>query len=384
MLEVAASWQMRIMTDADPLLVASVYTTLQIPIILLVIPAGVLTDLVDRRKVMIWTNVWLCITMSLLLWLIMSDAITPWLLLIFLPLISIGQAIRMPGISTLIPDLVESRLIPAAVSLNGVAQNASRMLGPAMAGVIIAATGVAAVLTLNALLFLAVAVLFWQLKYSPATELPRVTRHLFSKAIGEGLRYVQATSWKKNILVRLGTLFACVSAVPSLMAVRFDTSAVYGVMYGCFGAGSLLGLVIIGQLGHQNLDKRLTGGMGVCALCIMLLGMTDNPALAGPLIAATGASSIFCSNSIMVAAQMQLAHGMRGRGLSFVYGVGTACLAIGGLVWGTLARAATPGVALGASGVCLLLLLSLTHRLSIAATKEPASEPTADNPRPVR
>jgi hypothetical protein len=210
-----------------------------------------------------------------------------------------------------------------------------------------------------------VVVLFWRLRYVSDIPSQRVTLRLFGQTIGEGLRFAASTSWSRNILVRLGTLFVCLSAVPALMAVRFDDGATYGIMYGCFGAGALVGLLVIGQLGHQRLDRRLTGGLLVCAVCITLLGSTDLPALAGPLIAATGASSVFCSNSIMVAAQMQLGSSMRGRGLSFVYATGTACLASGGLFWGAVARASNPGIALATSGVCLLLLLSLTHKLRI-------------------
>ena len=74
MTEVACAWQMRIMTDADPLLVASVYTAMQLPILFLVIPAGVLTDLADRRRVMIWTHVWLGASLGLIAWLVSPDA----------------------------------------------------------------------------------------------------------------------------------------------------------------------------------------------------------------------------------------------------------------------------------------------------------------------
>ncbi|MBT8062068.1 MAG: MFS transporter, partial [Gammaproteobacteria bacterium] len=366
--------QMRLMTDADPLLVASVYTVLQLPIIFLVIPAGVITDMVDRRRVMMWTHLWLCLSMGVLLWLVMSDRITPLLLLLCLPLIAIGQALRMPGIATLIPDLVNTRQIAAAVSLNAIAQNSSRMLGPALAGSIIAAVGVAAVLALNAAILAVIIGLFWRLRYVPTNQLRRVKWNSFGPAITEGLRFAAATPWKRNILIRLGSFFVCAAAIPALMAVRFDTSVTYGVMYGFFGTGSLLGLLAIGRLGHQRLDRRLSMGLVICALCMMLLGVTDYPVIAGPLLAAAGASWIFCTNSIMVTAQLQLEQSMRGRGLSFVYAVGTASLASGGLLWGAIARASSPGAALATSGICLLLVLAVTNRLSISA---PHVEPLA-------
>jgi MFS family permease len=367
MTEVACAWQMRLMTDADPLLVASVYTALQLPIVLLVIPAGVLTDLADRRRVMIWTHVWLGFGLGVLFWFTVSERITPFLLLVILPMIAIGQALRMPGIATLIPDLVSTRQIPAAVSLNSMAQTSSRIIGPALAGALIASTGVDAVLAVNASVMVLIVILFLRLRYrQEKNDLP-LTRQRFIDAVTEGLRFAAATRWKRNILIRLGTFFACSAAIPALMAVRFDDSETYGFMYACFGGGSLIGLLVIGKLGHQRLDSRLTGALFVCALCMILFGIIDRPALAAILLAGIGASWIFCSNSIMVAAQMQLDSSMRGRGLSFIFAVGTACLAGGGLLWGAVARTTSPTSALVASGVCLLFLLAATHSLSISA-----------------
>jgi MFS family permease len=374
MTEVACAWQMRIMTDADPLLVASVYTALQLPIMLLVIPAGVLTDLTDKRRVMIWTHVWLGFGLGSLFWLTVSERITPLLLLVLLPLIGVGQALRMPGIATLIPDLVSTRQIPAAVSLNSMAQTSSRIIGPALAGAMIASTSIAAVLAVNTAIMVLITFLFLRLNYSPEKNNLPLSRQRFFVAIMEGLRFAAATSWKRNILIRLGTFFACSAAVPALMAVRFDDSETYGFMYSCFGGGSLLSLLVIGKLGYQKLDRRLTGALLVCALFMMFFGLTDHPALTALLLAGIGASWIFCSNSIMVSAQMQLDSSMRGRGLSFIFAVGTACLACGGLLWGAIARATSPTSALLASGVCLLLLLAATHRLSIAIpNSQPAS-----------
>ncbi len=378
MTEVACAWQMRLMTDADPLLVASVYTALQLPIVFLVIPAGVLADLSDRRHGMIWTHVWLGCSLGVLLWLTLSERITPLLLLICLPLIAIGQAMRMPGMAALIPEMVRTHQIPDAVSLNNFAQTGSRLLGPALAGAIIAGIGVAAVLALNTAIMAMIVLLFLRMSYRPENNGQGMTRQRFFGAVTEGLKFAAQTRWKRNILIRLGTFFAFAAAVPALMAVRFDNSETYGLMYACFGGGSLLGLLVISKLGYQQLDRRLSGALIVCALCMMLFGAFDGPLLAAPLLAGMGASWIFSTNSIMVAAQTQLEPGIRGRGLSFIFTLGTASLAGGGLLWGAVARAASPTVALIGSGACLLLSLTVTHRLSITAPESRLAQTAAD------
>lgn len=367
MTEVACAWQMRLMTDADPLLVAAVFTALQLPIVVLVIPAGVVTDLFDRRRLMIWTHLWLALSLGLLVVMLVAERMTPLSLLLLLPLIAMGQALRMPGISTLIPDLVPTRQVPAAVSLNSMTQTGSRVLGPAIAGAIIAAFGVGLVFTVNAALMALIALLFLSLRYSPASPGTASAPPRFFAAIKEGAMFAASTNWKRNILIRLGSFFVCGASVPALMAVRFDSSEVYGLMYGCFGVGSVTGLLVIGQLGHERLDRRVTWGLLAAAACILFSGATDEPWLAGPLLAGVGASWMFCTNSLMVAAQTQLAQSMRGRGLSFVYATGTACLASGGLIWGAIARQAGTTSALVGSGLVLLLLVAATHRLSIMA-----------------
>ena len=387
MTEVACAWQMRIMTDADPLAVAAVYTALQLPIMFLVIPAGVIADLSDRRRGMMWTHAWLAASMGVLLWLTWTGRITPLSLLVCMPLISIGLSMRMPAIAALIPEMVQTNQIPAAVSLNNVAQNGSRLVGPAVAGAIIAALGVAAVLALNTAIMALIVVLFLFMRYRPEQGDRLAKPQGFLAAIKEGALFAALTPWKRNVLIRLSSFFACAAAIPALMAVRFDNSETYGIMYGCFGAGSLLGVLVIARLGYRRLNNRLNGGLLVSAVCIMLFGLVDRPLLAGPLLACIGASWLFCMNSIMVAAQMQLEPAIRGRGLSFIYTLGTASLAGGGLLWGAVARAFSPTAALIASGVCLLGCLAATYRLSISAPARQVkpravAEPDAVRPRP--
>ena len=367
MTEVACAWQMRIMTDADPLAVAAVYTALQLPIMFLVIPAGVIADLSDRRRGMMWTHAWLAASMGVLLWLTWTGRVTPLSLLVCMPLISIGLSMRMPAIAALIPEMVQTNQIPAAVSLNNVAQNGSRLVGPAVAGAVIAGLGVAAVLALNTAIMALIVALFLFMRYRPEQGDRVAKPQGFLAAIKEGVLFAALTPWKRNVLIRLSSFFACAAAIPALMAVRFDNSETYGIMYGCFGAGSLLGVLVIARLGYRRLNNRLNGGLLVSAACIMLFGLVDRPLLAGPLLACIGASWLFCMNSIMVAAQMQLEPAIRGRGLSFIYTLGTASLAGGGLLWGAVARAFSPTAALIASGVCLIGCLAATYRLSIAA-----------------
>ena len=183
MTEVAGAWQMRLMTDADPFMVATVLSFMQFPVFLLVIPAGVIADLADRRKLMLYGHVWVCAIMLGLAWLTVAGAITPAWLLVGLFLVAIGQALRMPAIGTLIPDLVDTGEIPAAVSLNGMAQNGSRVLGPALAGTIVGLWGAGSVYGINVLAAAAIVLLFATMSYAGAAHQQPLTWQNFSAAI---------------------------------------------------------------------------------------------------------------------------------------------------------------------------------------------------------
>ena len=151
------------------------------------------------------------------------------------------------------------------------------------------------------------------------------------------------------------------------MAVRFDDSTTYGIMYGCFGAGAIVGLVLVSRLrGRSEAEHRIAAGISGGALSLLLLGTTSQWLIAGPLLAISGASWTFCSNSYMVAAQLQLPNRVRGRGLSFVYATGMACLALGSALWGFIARLAEPGIALMLAGVCLFAGFLATRHLRIS------------------
>ncbi len=372
MTEVASAWQMRLMTNADPLMVAAVLSFLQLPVFLLVIPAGVMADLADRRKLMVYAHAWVCLNMIGLVLLTSSGLITPAWLLAGLSLVAIGQALRMPTVGTLLPDLVDTREIAAAVSLNGMAQNGSRVIGPAIAGTIVALWGPSTVYGINALSAIVVVVLFASLDYR-ATTLQRLDWASFAAAVGEGLRFAAATPWQRHILIRFGLFFLCATAVPALMAVRFDTSVTYGVMYGCFGLGAIAGLVLVSRLRRtSHAEQRIAVGIIAGAASLVFLDITADWRIAGPLLVLSGASWTFCSNSYMVAAQLQLPSAVRGRGLSFVYGVGMACLAGGSASWGYIARRTDPETALMLAGLCLFGGFAATRHLRITAAVQPA------------
>ena len=150
MQDVGAGWLMTSLSSS-PSMVALVEAADSIPLMLLALPAGALADIIDRRRLLIAAQVYLLViagALGLLTWLEMT---TPWVLLGFTFALGIGAAIVMPAWAAIVPELVPTDQMPSAIALNSIAINVSRAIGPAIAGILVAAVGAWLVFVLNAL-----------------------------------------------------------------------------------------------------------------------------------------------------------------------------------------------------------------------------------------
>ncbi|MEQ1805509.1 MAG: MFS transporter, partial [Burkholderiaceae bacterium] len=149
--DVAAAWLMTTLTTS-PVMVALVATAASLPVFLLGLPSGALADIVDRRRLLLFTQVWVAGVGLITCMVSLADAITPALLLVLTFGNGIGLALRWPVYAALVPELVQRRQLSSALALNTIAMNISRIAGPAVAGAVIATAGSAYVFMLNAAL----------------------------------------------------------------------------------------------------------------------------------------------------------------------------------------------------------------------------------------
>src|SRR5688572_19106506 len=149
--DVAAAWVMTSLTTS-PTLVALVQSASTLPVLLLGLPTGALADIVDRRRYLLFTQVWVAGVALLLALAILTDTLSAPLLLFLTFANGIGLAMRWPVYAALVPELVPRRELSAALALNGVGMNVSRVVGPVVAGALIANAGSEYVFVLNAAL----------------------------------------------------------------------------------------------------------------------------------------------------------------------------------------------------------------------------------------
>src|SRR3569833_1061243 len=145
---VGAAWLM-VSLRAGPLYVALIQTASALPFFVFALPAGAVGDIVDRRRLILITETWMLATAVVIAGVTILGVMTPWLLLVLTFALSAGDAVETPTWRAILPELVGKEDLAAASALSGIEFNFARAVGPAAAGLVIAAAGVAAAFSLN-------------------------------------------------------------------------------------------------------------------------------------------------------------------------------------------------------------------------------------------
>src|SRR6202041_3230219 len=153
MQSVGAAWLMTSLTN-NPLYIALIQTSTALPFFLLALPAGSIGNFFDPRKLILSTEIWMLVVAVVLTVVTVFGVMTPWLLLLLTLGLSVGDAVESPSWRAIFPELVRKEDLPAALALNGMEFNLARALGPGLGGFIVAAVGVGAAFSFNALSFL--------------------------------------------------------------------------------------------------------------------------------------------------------------------------------------------------------------------------------------
>src|SRR5258705_8264036 len=185
---VGADWLMTTLAPS-PLMVGLMQTAENAPLFLLALPAGALADIVDRRRLLLLSQGWMLASAVALALLTFFGLTTPWILLILIFCLGLGSALNAPAWQAILPELVPRSELFAAVSLNSVAFNIARAVGPALGGLVVAAVGPWAVFFLNSLSFVGVLIVIYRWQREPVESLSPTERIV--GAMRAGLRYVR-------------------------------------------------------------------------------------------------------------------------------------------------------------------------------------------------
>ncbi len=340
----AAGWLMTGL-DPDPFIVALVQVATTLPMFLFGLPAGALADIVDRRRLLLVVQIVATALIAVLGALVWLDRVTPVILLAFTFLAGVTAAMIAPAWQAIVPQLVPRPELQPAVALNSVGVNISRAVGPALAGLLIGALGLAAPFWVNALSNLGViaALLWWR---PAAASLGGLPRERLRPAMHLGLRHARHNPHLRATLIRAAGFFTFASAYWALLPLVArqqiaGTPQLYGLLLGTIGAGAVGGAFLLPVLKKAlGPDRLVMAGTAGTALALVLFALARHPAVAFIASAFAGASWIAVLAPINVSAQIGLPDWVKGRGLALFATVQFGAMTLGSLVWGQAAKLA--------------------------------------------
>ena len=370
MRDVASSW---LMTDlsASPAAVAMVQAAGTLPIFLLAIPAGVLTDILDRRKFLIAIQLLLA-SVSITLMVLAQTGMLSISALIGLTFMGgIGAALMGPTWQAIVPELVKREDVKSAVALNSLGINVARSIGPAAGGLLLAAFGAGVTYGADvASYIIVIAALLWWPRVSNAND---TLAEGFFGAFRAGLRYTRASRPLHVVLLRAAIFFAFASAVWALLPLVArqllgGDAGFYGILLGAVGVGAVGGALIMPRLrARLDADGLVLVAVIVTAVVMAVLSFAPPRWLAVVVLLFLGAAWITALTTLNGAAQSVLPNWVRGRGLAVYLTVFNGAMTAGSIGWGAVGEAT--GVAgallLGAGG--LLVAGLVMHRLKLPA-----------------
>lgn len=362
---VGAAWLMTDLTDSHRL-VAMVQVSTTLPIMLFGIFAGAIADNFDRRRVMLTAQWGMLIASAVLSLLTYMGYMNPYLLLALTLAVGTGTAMNSPAWQASVRAQVGARDLPQAISLNTIAFNLARSVGPALGGLLISIWDVSLAFLINAISYIAMIVVL--LRWKPGVERP--VRQPMLPAIAAGLRFCAGTPPIRRILTRgcaLGFGVAAYQAlVPAIVRDQLHGNEIdFGLILGSFGIGSIAAALMIAPIRRRFGTEAVLGAATVVfALAQIDLALATDVIWALPATFFAGGAWVAGLTTINVAMQMRSPDNILGRCLSIYQAITFGGMAIGAWFWGAIADWSSLPSALGVAAGFLLVSLAILRILA--------------------
>jgi MFS family permease len=337
---VAAAWMMTTITTSATM-VALVQASTALPIMLFSIVAGAIADNFDRRRVMLAAQFFMFAMSALLALLALNGLVTPWILLGLTFFIGCGTAFNNPSWQVTISDLVPREDVPNVVSLNSIAVNITRSVGPAIGGAIVAISGVASAFSLNAVSYLALIAVLLGWKYPERTS--KLPREQIAQAVVAGFRYVSMSHGLLKIYFRaLCFGFSAVAVLALLPVVARNLMhggpLDFGLLLCAFGVGALAAAALNSRLretlSSENIVRLSFAGF---ALSEFTMSSTANFFINAGAVLIAGMCWVLALSLFNTIVQLSTPRWVVGRSLSFYQTAAFGGMAGGSWFWGIFA-----------------------------------------------
>ena len=365
--DVAAAWLMTTLTTS-PVMVAIVQTASLLPVFLLGLPSGALADMLDRRRCFLFTQVWVALVAIVGSVSLGLGAMTaPWLLMLTMAN-GVGLAMRMPVMAALVPELVSRSNLSAALTLNAVSMNMSRIIGPLVAGMLIAGAGTAWVFALNGLLSVLAALVVMRWKRPPQDHAAPAERLL--AAIGAGLTYVRHSPYMPGVMLRSSMFFFQASAVMALLPLvarqlHGGNAGTFTMLLALLGAGAVSAAFALPRLRQAVRFQHLVAvATAVLAGATIVVALAPSAWIAALAMFCAGTVWITIGNTLAISAQATLPNRIRARGMSIYQMSSMGSSALGAAFWGYVASHTSVRDAMLLAGVAGFAMAWFGRRLA--------------------
>jgi MFS family permease len=380
MQNVALAWLVVELTSS-PIAVGLLAFCRFIPFTVFGLFAGVVADRIDNRKLVIGTQTVSMLFSAAFAVLVLGGLETLWVVYLLAILSSTALVFDAPGRHALTFQMVGRDELPNAVALNASLFNASRVVGPAVAGVLIAAFGVGVCFAINTVTFLAVLAGLLMMRREELVPLePSAKPPRMMKAIGEGFAWARRSPDARLVLA-IVTVVSTVGfnfhvILPLLASDTLNTGPeVFGVLSACFGGGALVGALLSAALSRASF-KVLVLGTGGFSVCLLALAPLATVWLCAILLFLTGVCFTLWTSQASAILQLRAPDHLRGRVVSLYLWAFAGLAPLGGLLAGWLCAVGGTQLSFTVAGATgLLMALLAARKLNVrraAALPEPS------------
>ena len=388
MQDTAGTWLMTVLTTS-PLLIALMQTAASLPVLGLGLFAGATADIYDRRRLLIFWQSWMLVSVAILAVLTFSGIVSPYTLLFFTFLLNVGSAMNNPAWQAIVPELVPMEYIPPAVTLNAASNNIARAVGPALGGLMVAAflradTGAGWVFALNSASFVAVIWILWRWHRQPIFRSALPAERMLG-SVRSGLRYLRYAPDLQGPLIRAFVFTFFVSSIWALLALvaknDLNMGAMgYGILNGCLGVGAVGAATSLGKIRRYiKADALLATTSVYYILALLVIALVRSPWAVIPALLGAG----FCWTSTMstlnVSVQLSVPRWVHARALGLYLMTFQGGLALGSVVWGAIAERSSVRMALICAACGFAVSLPFTLRVHILKGTLPDLTPYKPN-----
>jgi MFS family permease len=383
---VAAGWEMTNLSSS-PLLVALVQVAVVAPGFALALVAGALADIVDRRTILIGTQIAGAIVAGVLALVTAAGQLSAPVLLLLTFLLGVQSAMMVPAWTANIADIVPRGQIAPAVALGAVSFNLSRAIGPALGGAILTFADSSIAFALNGLSFVAMIVVL--MRWKRVRPEPKLAPEGFVSAMKSGLRFTWEEPAFQSVLIRCAAFSVPAAAVFSLAPViargsTFPGPYGYALLLTSIGLGAVAGAVYLPRFrAHHSHDAVLAISGVLFAITLGVTAITREFVWLALVMPLAGAGWLGTLSTLQIVAQAIAPAWVRARSLAIYFMTLNGALAVGGTLWGTIATHSSVPTSVALAAAAMLVGIPLLARYRLGFTDEPEAIATGEEPAPV-